>query len=365
MSSDEPADIAAELMQLRTQLAETVRQAEARNIMLQRSRTRELSLLQAENLPALLEHLVGYLRESYGLTAVTLLLSDPRHEIRHLLLDAGGKPEDFADVLFVDSLFGIAPQLNSLRTPWLGIYQPADHQLLFPVAMAIGSIALLPLRRQERLIGSLNFGSADSAHFTHHHDGEFLGHLSVIASYCLENTINRARLLRSGLTDVLTGWHNRRYLQTRMREELARARRDGTTLACLMLDVDHFKVVNDRYGHLVGDQVLREIAQRIETQVRASDVTARYGGEEFAILLPQTALREGLLLGERLRAAVAREPFEAAGERHPVTISIGVADLHPAGQEGDYKSLGEALIARADAALYAAKAAGRDRVAAS
>jgi len=365
MDGDErdPSDV--ELVELRAKLAEITRQAEARNIALQRSRTRELALLKAENLPELLDHLVGYLRDSYGLQAVSLLLSDPQHEIRHLLLDAGRMPADFPNVLFVDSLFGVAPQLGALRTPWLGPYRAADHQLLFQAGGGLESIAVLPLMRQSRLIGCLTFGSADPEYFTRHEDAEFLAHLAVIASYCLENTINRSRLLRSGLTDVLTGWHNRRYLQTRMREELARARRDGTTLTCLMLDVDHFKTINDSFGHLVGDQVLREIAQRIEAEVRASDVTARYGGEEFAILLPQTSSVQGALLAERIRAAVADEAFDAAGEATSITVSIGVAELSPARQEGDFKSLGEALLARADSALYAAKAAGRNRVAAA
>lgn len=362
MGGDERDQGNAELAELRTRLAEITRQAEARDTALRRARTRELALLKAENLPELLDHLVVYLRESYGLDAVSLLLSDPQHEIRHLLLDSGRMPADIENVLFVDSLFGVAPQLGTLRTPWLGPYRAADHQLLFQADAGLESIAVLPLMRQNRLIGSLNFGSADAQCFLRQEDAEFLAHLAVIASYCLENTINRGRLLRSGLTDVLTGWHNRRYLQTRMREELARARRDGTTLTCLMLDVDHFKKINDSFGHLVGDQVLREIAQRVEAQVRASDVTARYGGEEFAILLPQTSCAQGALLAERIRATVADEPFDAGGDAVTITVSIGVAELSPALAEGDFKSLGEALLARADTGLYAAKAAGRNRV---
>lgn len=362
MSGDEAADTASELRQLRNQLAAVSHEAELRNIALQRSRTRELALLQAEHLPSLLEHLTGYLRESYQLRRVTVLLQDPQHEIRHLLLDAGRTPEDHPEVQFIDSLIGLAPQFNSLRSPWLGPFRGADHGLLFPGTDALASIAILPLLRQQRLVGSVNFGSADADCFTRREDGEFLAHLAVIASFCLENTVNRARLLRSGLTDVLTGWHNRRYLQTRLREELSRARRDGTALTCLMLDVDHFKRINDTYGHLAGDRVLREIAQRVEGEVRGSDVTARYGGEEFAILLPQTTADEGRILAERIRAAVADEPFGIAGDPCAITLSIGIAELRPARQSGDFKALGEALIARADAALYDAKAAGRNRV---
>jgi diguanylate cyclase (GGDEF)-like protein len=185
----------------------------------------------------------------------------------------------------------------------------------------------------------------------------------VIASFCIENAVNRARLLRSGFTDVLTGWHNRRYLSVRLVEELARARRDGTRLVCLMLDIDHFKRINDNWGHAAGDTVLREIALRIESQVRASDVAARYGGEEFVVLLPGTDVAAAKLLAERIRTAVSKTPIELAnGEVAIITASIGISEVQPSPDADDLKTIGDALIARADVALYAAKSAGRDRV---
>jgi diguanylate cyclase (GGDEF)-like protein len=172
----------------------------------------------------------------------------------------------------------------------------------------LASIAMIPLRCRDELIGSINLASADADRYTAHHASDFLAHLGVIASLCIENAVNRARLRRSGFTDVLTGWHNRRYLQTRMKEELARACRDGSGLVCLMLDIDHFKSVNDNWGHAAGDSVLRELAQRIDTEVRASDVAARFGGEEFVILLPNTSSAAGQHLAERIRKAVAGAP---------------------------------------------------------
>ncbi len=169
--------------------------------------------------------------------------------------------------------------------------------------------------------------------------------------------------MRSGFTDLLTGWYNRRYLQVRLKEELARARRHATTLTCLMLDIDHFKQVNDTWGHVAGDRVLREIAQRIESQIRASDVAARYGGEEFVILLPRTESQPGGSLAERVRCAVAESPFDIGdGRGVPVTASIGVASATPERSDVELKTLGESLIARADVALYRAKSAGRNRV---
>ena len=222
---------------------------------------------------------------------------------------------------------------------------------------------MIPLSHRGELLGSINLCSSDPLRFTHEHASDFLAHLGIIASFCVENTINRARLLRSGFTDVLTGWHNRRYLTVRINEELARARRDGSKLVCLMLDIDHFKKVNDTWGHAAGDAVLRELAQRIEMQVRASDVGARYGGEEFVVLLPSTDVSSASRLAERIRKDIAASPIVLpCGETVAITASIGIAEVSPEPDEKDLKTLGDSLIARADVALYAAKSAGRDRV---
>src|SRR5690606_18565565 len=216
--------------------------------------------------------------------------------------------------------------------------------------------------RRDKLFGSVNMGSANPSRFTRRHAADFLQHLGIMAAFALENTANRARLVRSVLTDPLTGWNNRRYLEARLREEIARCRRSRAPIACLMIDVDHFKKVNDRFGHLAGDEVLRGVARRIAKQVRSSDVAARYGGEEFVILLPGTDAQAASALAERIRAAVAAQPFELGGGREPlpVTVSVGVAECGPELPDGD--AAGEALVARADAALYAAKAGGRNMV---
>jgi diguanylate cyclase (GGDEF)-like protein len=347
---------------LRRRLAELTREARKNEDAWQRAHRREMALLDAATLGDLLERLTDDLRASYRLAAVTLTLADPEHEIRHLLLGQDRRLADYPDVLFVDSVQGLAPRLAA--GPSLGPFSACEHAVLFPANVPLRSVALVPLRRENRLFGSLNLGSDRGDRFTADQATDFLRHLGVIAAFCLENTVNRARLLRSGLTDILTGWHNRRYLESRLREEIVRCRRDRGTLACLMIDVDHFKSINDRYGHLAGDEVLRRVAQRVEAAVRGSDVTARYGGEEFVILLPGTDAEAAELLAERIRRAVAEHGFEiaAATDPVPVTVSIGVAE-HRAGDIEDLKLVGERLLARADAALYAAKAGGRNRVA--
>ena len=330
---------------------------------MRRTQQRELNLLQAGNLDALLSVLVNGLRASYGLEYVSLVLCDPGHDIRHLLIASGKQPESYANVLITESLTGLAPQYIALHKPWLGSFTACDHQIICPNADGAKSIAIIPLMHRGKLLGSINLCSRDASRFTRDHASDFLEHLGVIASFCIENAINRARLLRSGFTDVLTGWNNRRYLNVRLGEELARARRDRSGIVCLMLDVDYFKQVNDSWGHAAGDAVLRELALRIEAQVRASDVAARYGGEEFVVLLPNTLVESAILLAERIRTTISKTPFDLSnGETATVTVSIGISEVHPGPDDDDLKNLGDSLIARADVALYAAKSAGRDRV---
>lgn len=356
-------DLTEENRLLRDRLAALTEEAAKNESILRRTQERELQLLKAESLSDLFKVVVDGLSDSYGLHAVTLIFCDPHHEVRHLLMSAGVDVSEFPGVMLVDSIAGLAPQFSSLRKPWLGPHIGADHQLVFPGISNLGSVALIPLLRQEVLIGSLNFGSSDPQRFTRHHASDFLNHLGVILAFCLENAVNRARLVRSGITDVLTGWHNRRYLETRMREELARAQRAGNNLICLMLDLDHFKRINDRFGHLAGDAVLREVAQRIEYQVRISDVAARYGGEEFVVLLPATELPVAVNIAERIRAAVSSSPIEIReGHAATMTVSIGVAAVQPKPKQNDLKTIGESLLAQADVALYRAKSEGRDRV---
>ncbi len=159
------------------------------------------------------------------------------------------------------------------------------------------------------------------------------------------------RSLEAAVTDPLTGLRNRRYAMRHL-EGLLRTGR----AALLMLDVDHFKSINDRYGHPAGDQVLRQLTRRLTDQLRAADVIARIGGEEFLVILANEPLDYARPVAERLRAAMADTPFEVAGGLLPVTVSIGMV-VTPTGLGPD------AAIAAADTALYCAKAEGRNRVA--
>jgi two-component system, cell cycle response regulator len=349
--------------ELKKRLKELTAEAARNESILHRTQERELTLLRAENLAALLRVLVDGLRDSYQLDVTGVILADPQHEIRHLIIAGGDRPEDFKQAQFVDSLIGLAPQFAVFSRPWLGPYVGADHHLLFPGAVDLKSVALLPLPRKDRVIGALCFASRDVARFTRHHGTEFMAHLGAVAAVCIENSANRARVTRAGITDFLTGWHNRRYLQQRLKEELARAQRRGGSVACLLLDIDRFKGVNDGFGHLAGDNALKEIAHRVEAEIRSMDTAARFGGDELAIVLPDASSADAARLAERIRLAVAATPIAltAAVERH-LSVSIGVAALSPSRDETEFKALTERLLAEADAALYRAKAMGRNRV---
>lgn len=165
-----------------------------------------------------------------------------------------------------------------------------------------------------------------------------------------------AELRRIATIDVLTGLWNRRHLLERLEAETGRSRRNGRPLCLAILDVDHFKRVNDLHGHPAGDEVLRVLAGLIRDAVRLSDVVGRMGGEEFAILMPETDRGHARLVCERLGEMVARRPVRLpSGEALTVTLSTGIALM--AGQEAS-----DRLISRADAALYDAKAEGRNCV---
>jgi two-component system cell cycle response regulator len=166
------------------------------------------------------------------------------------------------------------------------------------------------------------------------------------------------RCIALALTDPLTGLYDRAYLDRHLDELIKRVHQDGISAAILMFDIDHFKQVNDTHGHDAGDDVLRELALRTTNSVRSVDLVARQGGEEFVVVMPETDLTIAAAVAERLRAAVAMEPFtvKATGQKLTVTISIGVTSAAAGEDDRDR------MLKRADIALYTAKNHGRNRV---
>jgi diguanylate cyclase (GGDEF)-like protein len=194
----------------------------------------------------------------------------------------------------------------------------------------------------------------------------FLGAVLVlfVGTLALETAteIKRSSTLQyENITDHLIGIYNRRYLDRKIAEEISRARRYGMPLSMMLLDIDHFKAVNDTYGHQIGDQVLKRLGELLLNRVRDTDMIARYGGEEIAILAPQTAISHAFDLAERLRQAVETSIMVPADEDNhseaiTITVSIGVAGFDP--QVSD----SQVFVQRTDEALYQAKNDGRNRV---
>ncbi|HWG40025.1 MAG TPA: sensor domain-containing diguanylate cyclase [Candidatus Acidoferrales bacterium] len=220
------------------------------------------------------------------------------------------------------------------------------------------SAMVVPLFVSNRVMGSLQLFRAGTAKPFTKEDAQLLWILSLVAENLLTREYANEGLLRFAFTDYLTGLRTRGYFEQQLELEFKRAERKQQKFALLMIDIDHFKVLNDTFGHHVGDQLLRDVTSILMKDMREVDTVARYGGEEFVIILPETSETGAVFVAQRLRRAVEQAKF-FAGSPHSVqhlTISIGVA-LYDT--DAQFK---RDLIEFADAALYAAKHAGRNRV---
>ncbi len=213
-------------------------------------------------------------------------------------------------------------------------------------------VALIPIIYQERVLGVMLLGTLNGFRPS---EMALLEYMANQVAVVLENALTHQEVERLSITDGLTGVFNRSYITERMEAEFARAQRYHSELSLLMIDVDHFKQINDHYGHQVGDQALIAVADALRRTMRGSDLLGRYGGEEFVVLLPQTGGTDGQVTAEKVRQTIEQLRLSALGGQ-PVTVSIGLA-AYP----DDIGSLDD-LIRKADEALYRAKAEGRNRV---
>ncbi|MEA3350678.1 MAG: sensor domain-containing diguanylate cyclase, partial [Chloroflexota bacterium] len=223
----------------------------------------------------------------------------------------------------------------------------------------------VPLIIQDRVIGMIALDSTQAGRFDQDHArlaSAFTAQVAVV----LENARLYEETRRLAITDSLTGICNRRHFINLAQREFQRSRRYQHPLSLIMMDLDHFKVVNDTYGHLIGDKVLQAITILCQKNLRASDMIGRYGGEEFLIMLPETSINStdtnhdnkytAKYAAERLRKVVESTPTQTAHGKIPITISLGLTELNE-----DVDNLDD-LIDHADQALYQAKEAGRNRV---
>ena len=227
-----------------------------------------------------------------------------------------------------------------------------------PVEPAAPTAIAVPLIRGDRTMGVLAlYGRSIPEPFVQD-DVATLGSFAAQASVAVENVLLHKEAQRLSITDGLTGVWNRRYLQLTLTKEIERAQRFGRPLSVLLMDIDHFKLVNDAHGHQVGDEVLVELTRRTMSTIRGQiDSLARYGGEEFIVVLPETPSDGAKVVADKILAVIRHRPFvEDADTGVPLTVSIGVAAFPEDGSTADE------LVRAADLAMYRAKEAGRDRV---
>jgi diguanylate cyclase (GGDEF)-like protein len=312
----------------------------------------------AEVFDTVLEVADGLVPLAFG--AVTLVEDDdgrPVHRVARARKDDAAKEIPALEGLALPDDKGIAASVLRLGSalPARGVDASRVQVLDRATRLrGIGSLKVVPLRTAQKVLGTVVLGArADDAF-----GDEVVRQLEVMAMQAAES-IYRARLFekteRLATTDGLTGLTNHRTFQVRLDEQLAQAQRYGKKLALILCDIDHFKSVNDTYGHPTGDVVLKGVARTLQKEARTTDVVARYGGEEFAVIMPETDAAGALVIAERIRERVKAQRFDAGGTALKVTLSLGIAAIP------DHARSKADLVERADACLYHAKRSGRDR----
>ena len=329
----------------------------ARLYSLERQRARQLQAINAIaqqttavlDLEELLSRVCCLIQEAFRVAHVSLLL---REEGDLVLRAHHGK---------LTPRISSGGRFSTSREPWARMLGGSGTQIERDLN-ASGGIKLfegcvsrltIPLVSFGQILGVLGL-HGESPDAFHETDVQSLESVADICATSIQNAHYVEQVKQLAYLDGLTGIFNRRFFELRIMEEIERARRYGTSMSVIMADIDHFKRLNDEFGHLLGDEVLRQVSSVFHQQVRKIDVVCRYGGEEFAILLTQTNSEQALMVAEKLRKMV--EGWQFPGVPRTVTISAGVA-AYP-----DHGTTRDDLMRGADSGLYAAKQAGRNRL---
>ncbi|MFZ6656422.1 diguanylate cyclase [Undibacterium sp. TJN19] len=349
---------------LRARLQDLLEQAHRNQNIMARHQSFDLKIIGANSFRELVVNIFSSLAITSELDVVSLILLDRLGDLQQMLADLKIDINEFPHLTFVRTPLKSHKTDAVLNKPLLAHYQSKVHGAFFSsCSKKPSSIALIPLWRQDRLIGYLNLGSFVADRFLPNMATDFIERLGSIIAVCLENVINNERLTYIGLTDPLTNVSNRRYVEQRMLEEIARARRQKYSISCMYLDIDFFKKINDQYGHQGGDDVLKEVAKRIKAELRLSDTLGRFGGEEFVVVLVNTDMQDALLVAERIRKSIASQPFNlSASGTCETTISIGLTSIDDNSNQGETANVANEMLWRADQALYVAKNEGRNQV---
>ncbi len=326
----------------------------------------ELYFLESASYENLIKRILIDLKQKLRLTQVELFLLDVHGDTQQLIKEIYGDL-DYINLIYVNSSQLIKTLYpNNALCVTLNQEDKFIHQLFQNQSAQSHSVAMLPLVRGNQIIGSLHLGSRNHKRFQPSLATNFLQHLGSIISVCIENSLNQERYKHLSLVDLLTRAKNRRYFFQALAKETARSCRSKQALSCLFIDIDHFKNINDQYGHQTGDKALCEVANAITPLMRQSDILARYGGEEFTVLLPDTGSKQAKEIADRIREHVSQLHItsEDSGSFN-VTISIGVSSWQPNANSTatiNPKEIQQQLVNLADNCVYQAKDSGRNCV---
>lgn len=357
-------DILKDLFVLQSHFDGLMDRVQSNSLTLKKFQSFEMKLLNLNSLGEMIELLLDEAISSFDLDLISLCLIDEKGELATFIEHDGYDFKKFKGLIFLENNKLLKSTFGMSATPFLGSYKQSRCTEFFQgLQRKPASVAIIPLTRRGKHLGSLNLGSFRPDRFTHMMATDFIEHMGSVVSICLENNLNFELMRRTSLVDTLTGVNNRRFLEQRIGEEIDRSHRQDQPLSCLFLDLDHFKSVNDNYGHQAGDYVLSLIAAVIKKQLRNNDVLARYGGEEFVALLSNIDEDQSFEIAERIRSCINDLPINYQGQIINVTMSIGLSTFHGS-NSGSFASneISSQLIHEADQALYQSKHNGRNQV---
>lgn len=324
------------------------------------------------NLDEIFNRIVGRVSASIGDTCVLAIVSDDKQWLQPVAFHhREGEVTQYLGELFQNASQGIGEGSAGVvaqtgETALIAEYHQEQPQEDIPHIYkpylerhSIHSLLIVPLLLGGEAIGTLGVSRDEPGNPYVEEDKDFLQAIADRCALAIANARLHQQVEAQARTDEVTGLFNRRHFLELGERELSRAQRYELPLSAIMIDIDYFKKINDAHGHSVGDEVLREVAQRLASNIRTTDILSRYGGEEFAVILPDTGIEGAGIAADRLHGCIRDEQMKTSSGELPVTISLGIAEFSK--QVASIAS----LLDHADSALYDAKEAGRDRISAS
>ncbi|MEH6444188.1 MAG: sensor domain-containing diguanylate cyclase [Oceanospirillaceae bacterium] len=353
----------SENQQLKKTLSTAMNEAKLNEEVLRRFIDIEVKMLSCNKLVDLINLLLNDFRQIFKLSVVSIFLHNKDDLAAPLLSSI--KPSTLKYLKLFSDLTVIADIYPEQRI-CAGQIPRSLRKKVFPDNPFVLSCVLLPLINKGRIIGSLHLGASELNRYHSAYRYEYLERMSALLAVCIENCIIRENLAYLSSTDMLTKLYNRHSFDLEINKALQRANRHKQYLSLLFFDIDHFKQVNDNFGHPGGDAILKTFAAILKGNIRNTDFLARFGGEEFALLLPDCDYQQALQLANNLRLKIAEHSFSPHSDaRISITTSIGVSCFlfdNFAASNQNYAELSNLLLQTADEALYQAKEEGRNKI---